>query len=279
MHRARSIGLAPALRKSLTQFRRLTAQTARRPTPDRVHDLRVVTRRVRAILWLVPRSERSRGIRRARRDLQRLATILGEQRKYDVALEDAERYNRPTRAIERKLSAARRKVIRAVRHKDRRRYARHLERALDDFSALQEAGFAPRIAELAARLGAAMRQPPKTNAARHRLRINVKKARYLLEAARRPAARLERLQDHLGRWHDLMVLSTVTGRRVNVTAACARERRLADRCLRPALHEALRELSRLTTPRDRERRASLQSLQLRSGGPVRRTTTAAGRFP
>lgn len=249
VRRRPSIRLASALRENLRRFRGLAQQTVRDPTPDRVHDLRVVTRRIRAGFWLIPTAHRTRAIRRSRRELQRLASTLGQQRKYDVALDDATRYRCPARAIAQRRHIARRRVVRALRDKDQRRYARHLERAIEDVPARTWL-FASRISELARRLHVAMRHPPRTDAARHLLRIRVKKARYLLEAARRPAARLERLQDHLGRWHDLTVLSGLTRRGKPVVAARAREWRLAERCLRPALRQATHELSGLIAARD-----------------------------
>jgi len=247
VHRVARRRLVSTLRDNLDRFRKLADETARDPTPDRVHDLRVVTRRIRADFWLVPRPHRSRAIRRARRDLEHLAAILGEQRKYDVAMGDAARYGSQTRRIEQRLQVAQRKVSRALGDKDRRRCARRLTRAISDLNELDNAVLGSRVPRLARRLEVARHCPPKTNAARHRLRIDVKRARYLLEATRRPAAHLERLQDHLGRWHDLMLLLKVAGRRKAVTAACAREWRLAKRCLQPALRQAMRELLLLVT--------------------------------
>jgi CHAD domain-containing protein len=246
VHRSnRPIDLAETLRGGVRRFCQLVRQTAHHPTTDHVHDLRVLTRKLRADLWLVPTSARSRAIRRARHDLQRLAAVLGRQRECDVALEDAVGFGRDRNVIERRLGEARQQVIRCLRPKKRTRYIKHLQHATRDVSSLDTHVVLSQVRHLQDRLQRAMNHPPTTNRARHRLRINVKKARYMLEATRRPVTSLVKLQDHLGRWHDLMVLSSVAGRTSRVTRARIREWMIARRLVRPALRQAIHSLSDL----------------------------------
>ena len=246
MHRSyRTIDLASTLRAGVRRFCQLVRQTAHHPTQDHVHDLRVLTRRLRADLWLVPTSARSRAIRRARHDLQRLGTVLGTQREGDVALEDAVGFGRDRGVIERRLGAARGQVIRSLRPKKRMRYINHLQRAARDVSSVDTHVVLSQVRRLQDRLQRAIEHPPTTNRARHRLRISVKKARYVLEATNCPVTPLVKLQDHLGRWHDFMVLSSVAGRTSQITRARNREWMMARRLVRPALRQAIHSLSAL----------------------------------
>jgi CHAD domain-containing protein len=241
----RTIDIAAVLRADLEQFRQTARLATRRPTADRVHDARVATRRLRADLWLIPKPRRTRVMRKARRDLEVLAAVLGEQRKYDVALEDAKRLDRPTRAIKEHRIVARRAVVKLLRSDIARRCQRRIRRSIRDAAALPPAALDVRIHVLCERLERARRRPPRTNTGRHRLRIDVKKARYLLDAGRHPLGGLATLQDRLGRWHDLMVFSELSGRHRDVIAACRREWRMAERHLEPALRRAIPRLRSL----------------------------------
>jgi CHAD domain-containing protein len=252
-----TVDLAGVLEAGSRRLKTLAKQTAHAPTADHVHDLRVVTRRLRADFWVIPPQRRSTAVRRARRDLERLGEILGEQRKYDVALADAHRFHAPTTRIRRRLDAARRHVVAALRRGRRRTHLRHLRRAVRDARRLDPAVIRLGIARLRRRLAHALQRPPARNQTRHRLRINVKRARYLLEAAGRPVAPLVTLQDALGRWHDLMVLAEISGRTAGLAEARADAWRKAERQLRPGLRSAIRGLTALIeiTPVVRHRRS------------------------
>jgi CHAD domain-containing protein len=133
------------------------------------------------------------------------------------------------------------------------RYMSHLRRAARDVSSVDTHVVLSQVRRLQNRLQRALNHPPTTNRARHRLRINVKKARYVLEATGRPVTPLVKLQDHLGRWHDLMVLSSVAGPTSQVTEALNREWMIARRLVRPALRQAIRSLPDLRQPPSRRR--------------------------
>jgi CHAD domain-containing protein len=132
-----------------------------------------------------------------------------------------------------------------LRPKKRIRSINHLQRAARDVSSLDTHVVLSQVRRLRDRLQRAIVHPPTTNRARHLLRINVKKARYVLEATGRPVTPLVKLQDHLGRWHDLMVLSSVAGRTSQVTRARNREWMIARRLVRPALRRAIHSLADL----------------------------------
>jgi CHAD domain-containing protein len=242
--------LTRALRRDAKRFKTLAKKTARHPTPDHVHDLRVVTRRLRAELWLTPPRYRTDAIRECRRDLRQMARVLGEQRKYDVALEDARRFDRRTRRIEKRLAATRAGVDTILRAKRRKQCLVHLKQAIGDAGRIPSRAFRPRIEALRHRLERSERRHPTSTPARHRLRIDVKKARYVLEAMRSDVPGLVSLQDHLGRWHDLMVLSTLTGHPRAVVTAHRAEWRRVEVKLDATLRRMIRALAALS-PADR----------------------------
>jgi CHAD domain-containing protein len=239
------MSLESSLTRELEKFEALSRKACRDPTPDRVHDLRVVTRKLRSDFSLVPKGDRTRAIRKSRDDLSLLAEVLGEQRKYDVALEDAARFKQGTRKIEKRLKTARTNVVAVLKSDKRERYVAHLRKAIQDCGQLSPRLFAPRIARLQRSLVKTMRHPPRSDPARHRLRIAIKKARYILEAFDHDIAGLNALQEHLGRWHDLMVLAAMSGHPKELVDARERQWRLAEKDLHATLPQTVRALSRL----------------------------------
>ncbi len=239
------MSLTKSLQKSSKHFGGMMKKTFRKPTAGHVHDLRVLTRRLRTDFWLVPKAERTKDIRKVRRELERLAKVLGEQRKYDVAQEDAAHYMVGTKEIKHRLHEARASVRKALIPKRRKSCIAHLKRAIRDTNGIAVSSFVPRIASLRSQLVRSAEHPPRDRAARHLLRIRVKKARYLLEAFSHEIPKLNSLQEHMGRWHDLMVLSDLAGQPKKVIEAGRREWLAAERGLQSTLSQTDRVLASL----------------------------------
>lgn len=239
------MNIEPSLIEQARRFRRLSKQTFRNPNSEHVHDLRVVTRRLRTDFWLIPKADRTRCIRKSRDELRHLARVLGAQRKYDVALQDATHFLVNSEKIERRLKASRKGVLASLQPKKRKRYSAHLKRAVYKAAQIPGLSLGPQIEVLARGFAFALRTPPKRNTAIHRLRIELKKARYLLEAFGHRVPEIVKLQDHLGRWHDLMVLSGLCGHPPNVVAAQKSELRRAERILKDSLIKTNLALSSL----------------------------------
>jgi CHAD domain-containing protein len=223
------------------RFARLAKKTCKEAKPADVHHLRALTRRLRTHLWVIPKTEQCKPILKARRDLKCLAQVLGEQRTYDVALEDAPLYGRKTMALREKRKAARKSVRKAL--KKRKHYEKEIHKALKEANRLSALSFLPKIEELQHQLKHSIQNPPKTSPARHRLRIAVKKARYLLENFHNALPPLKTLQDHLGRWNDLRVLSILTGHPRNLIRDREEEWQEATRILPGVLKKTDRKLA------------------------------------
>lgn len=254
------MNIEASLKDGMKKFKSLSKAASKNPDQNHVHDLRVITRRLRADFWLIPRAKRTGTIRKARSDLRKLTSVLGVQRKYDVALEDARVFERKTKPIKRQLRSAKKDVLKALRFGRVRRYMVHLKQAAKDIDRISPSAFAPRIDSLCRRLERAMHRPPKTVAARHHLRIEVKKARYLLEALNHELPQLTKLQDNLGRWHDLMVLSGLSGHPKDLVEAHRKQWQLVEPSLGPVLQQATRALSKLAADLRSSSRDSDRSL-------------------
>src|SRR5678816_1083789 len=146
-------------------------------------------------------------------DLRSIGEALGERRMWDIALGDAEHYGADTSEIEKERRRAHATMRRALRHARVHKLVTSLHKLEREIPGLMLEKLLPWLRdyewELAYRLG----QPPKAPTERHELRIQAKKARYVLECLGRRAPSIEKLQDHLGREHDLHVLQQLIGRK------------------------------------------------------------------
>jgi CHAD domain-containing protein len=211
----------------------LVAKVLGERTPEAVHDLRVLTRRVQQTLTALFAGSRYHRLRLINRTLRRSRRALGEWRNYDVVLERLARKRRQTRSAEKQRAWA--LVIDSVRqhrqHEMRRARRRLVRLDLfdlnDEVEALLEAhsgisgggaGATPREIVAAARaswqtaLSRAFEERRPENV--HAFRIETKRLRYRIELVRdlgvqdtaEPLKWLASLQEALGGWHDRLEL-------------------------------------------------------------------------
>lgn len=221
-------------------FKRLAS--SRELSVDDVHQLRVATRRLRAALSVL-RHGRDRGrFGRAQRELRSFGRALGACRSLDIAIRDARVYHVDTARLEKRRAragAALRRALKPARVNALVTDLRRVEKVLDSVAFERVSAWIESLEwDVAYRLAS----PPRTADARHELRIELKKVRYVIESLGRRSAALPKLQDQLGREHDLIVLQSLVGR---VPGAARDERRARARAralIRPALISALRNL-------------------------------------
>jgi CHAD domain-containing protein len=91
-------------------------------------------------------------------------------------------------------------------------------------------------------LRAALKAAPRGKEELHRLRLEAKKMRYVLDALSLRGAVLRELQGHLGRAHDLEVLQQLLGDHPGAARDEARARDAALRVMRSAVARAEGEL-------------------------------------
>ena len=235
---------------------RLAPRVRAKLRPSDVHDLRVLTRRLRAMIWVARRLSSPSACGKLRRVLRRWGQVLGEQRMLDVALEDAARYGLPAgtlaarraasgRLLRQELTAGRCRELAALLRKAARKLARRTPGREPRVPGARAArGLAADLARRRKDLRAALIAAPRGKEDLHRLRIEAKKMRYVLDALSLRGAVLKQLQAHLGRVHDLEVLRQLLGGHPDVARDEARARDAALRVMRAAVARAERELAK-----------------------------------
>ena len=197
-----------------------------------LHQCRVATRRLRELLPLCDAELTTRAAARARKRVRRLGGALGAVRELDVALDLVDELERAGRA---KPAAANRlrQRVREERERQRermrvrlkpaglRKVAREVAEVLKAIGMLDATDawalvLAERLGERADRLREAVAEagPLYVSERVHEVRIAAKKLRYALEVASETGeaetseavARLKKVQDTLGRLHDIEIL-------------------------------------------------------------------------
>jgi len=215
---------------------------ARRGDPDDVHRARVATRRLREMLPVALHAAGACAGGRIAREVRRITRALGPVRELDVALREcaleAGSRAQPSASelVMRHLEDERERRVRTMRVRlagvDRKALDQRLRALADECAALPgmperharrtagradwRTGLATRLRSRATRLAETLQRVGTiyAPAAIHDVRIAAKKLRYTIELAHAAAAvpcrseiaALRRLQDILGRLHDLQVL-------------------------------------------------------------------------
>ena len=236
--------LAGRIRRQALTLGRLACRLRRRLDPACIHDLRVLTRRLRAAVWLGRALAPEKPFDPARRLLRKLGRCLGARRALDVAASDAVAHGLNPARLEPLRAAAGKAVERRLSPVRQRRVLAALETAA---RALRHAGDAPdRLARAldrhARRLGVALARAGRSHAALHRLRIQAKKVRYVLEALGRDGDFLRPLQRRIGRAHDLDVMQSLLGAHPRAAGSAHRARKAARRMMHGVVRRALARL-------------------------------------
>ncbi|MFL5813667.1 MAG: CHAD domain-containing protein [Bdellovibrionia bacterium] len=197
------------MRKS---FSHLATRVKKRSDPDDLHDLRVLTRRMRAVVWLSRHATSGPRLKKLRGVLSELGHALGERRTQDVLERDAAHYGLEIKARPRS------KAIKVLKSKNLETVEQMMVDAESELQRLQTKGLRPAVAELIVRLELLQRSLPKSDQEWHRLRIEVKKIRYASELLGLDTSEIKKLQDLLGKGHDLGVLMDESGHQPRIAA-------------------------------------------------------------
>lgn len=226
-----AVGLAALLAKRWKACGKALRRARRIPSAVAVHDLRVEIRRLLSVLRLVAAAAPDAPQKRLRRTLKRRLKALSRLRDIHVQLglmAAAARRDPSSRAFSEVLEQERRHLTKRVAHRLRRTDGGRLDRRLARLRRAVEA--ATRTPRRARRADEAMREAAACAQARvarlrgradparldslHRLRVALKKSRYMSEALARlhpgaaggGIAAMRAQQRLLGRIHDLDVL-------------------------------------------------------------------------
>lgn len=192
-------------------FRRLAFLTARSSSKDHVHDLRVCSRRLRAMLWILKKDNSYYTDTCLLQDLKTLTNLLGEQRELDIAIEDGRAYRLPVTGLLRSRHKTQRALQRGLHKIEREKILAEIQQVKNFLHASRSLRFEPALRKLdqeTRHWKNGKLRPGKL----HEFRISTKRIRYALEAFGLPVKPLQKLQDHLGDAHDLEILSEVLGK-------------------------------------------------------------------
>lgn len=204
-----------------------------------MHRLRVLARRLRTLLRILKPVKGAAPARNASRRLRRLGRALGERRIWDVAFAGMPGLVRQPARFEPKRSAASRRLSRELKRLDLEALMGELRQASRSLRAAPSSIVAERAAKLRRALERCEGRAPRPVDARHALRLDLKKARYLLEACGVDAPRARALQALLGREHDLYMLQALAGRNRRVKQREAQSRAATDAAAGRALRETV----------------------------------------
>lgn len=235
------------LSKDASQLERLIAKTRKSPKPDNVHDLRVQTRRSRARLWLLKDALPGKQLKPIRKELKQIGRALGERRKWDVAKEDAQHYGLALKGKQREQKDANKSLKRVLGGCKKKNLKQNFEKIAQlAEEKVSKSDLERRVNGLKKYLEKNIRRIPESAESRHALRIQVKKARYLLENFHCPTEGLKKLQDCLGREHDLETLEKlIRGTSADIQRDKANAKRRANAILVTTLRAAVRDLAKI----------------------------------
>lgn len=185
-------------RKQVDKFEDLSKKTFNNPTFDNVHDLRVNLRRISIVLWLMDFTDRHK-------DLKHLKKVLGKQRDLDVIIKNARRFSLDSNQLEKKLSVARKRTVRALTKTHRCKIISYLTKLINDLSDKSFDQVEKKIFNLKCSMNYWSCHTLNNNEL-HNFRLSLKKTRYAFESVGKAVSRLKKLQDCLGEAHDLEVL-------------------------------------------------------------------------
>lgn len=232
------------LREQIKVFRHHFQAQGRRLSVEGVHQLRVSTRRLHATLDLLEEN----GIRLSPQmtaSLKLLRQSLGERRQWDVARKGARKYHLKEKNLIKDQEAAGVLLQDALKNPGVKALPEELavlNKQLKHKNIEIQKSSLKRIRKNLKAWLASKKLSPKEL---HKLRIETKKIRYAFESLGLPTDKLEVLQDHLGKSHDLMVLSEYFDAPKDVKKDEKRERKKAKKQIRPALRSSLEVLKSL----------------------------------
>jgi CHAD domain-containing protein len=233
---ARSPDLAALLKRQTRRLESLLDKPRKAASGKRLHQLRVLTRKIRALLWLAWGEKAPKAPARLEWLLDRLARRLGKLRTLEVALLDAKRFHLKLPKIKEQLKRDRKNLrLRSATQQRLESLARESRRDLKRHP--PSLGLLRRRVLGLSRALLAAPNPAKRDL--HPIRIELKRLRYALEALGLAEGKLPLLLAALGELHDLEALEKMAG----PNEALIRQQKALAQKVRDSLAPSLRELA------------------------------------
>lgn len=192
------------------RFNEIGEKKTSRLDADEVHDLRVCTRRARAVLQLVNQVSSKKIFRTAYKSMKKVGAVFGNRRTLEVAFEGAVKYNMDGSELRNQIKASKKKIGRFFTKKQKKEISDLLEKSSKKLKKVHhfEGVLKNFIDEGEKWLTARLQSKDDF----HQLRIEVKQMRYLLEVFGYKIPSLVKLQEYLGDAHDLEQLQRLLGK-------------------------------------------------------------------
>lgn len=207
------------------------------------HQLRVLTRRLQAVLKLIESVISPKKYKKVLSNLKRLENGLGALRKLDVAKKDARENKMNTRILIPLRKAAEKEVKSSISYRHRKKVFKGMSQikgCLDD-SPLFHVN--KPILKLRDKITLWSKQKELSKKELHRLRILIKKTRYTLEVLNLPCHKLKLFQDDLGRIHDFETLGRIFANHKQTNMKTRKLQKKVNRVKDEVLKFALSQLS------------------------------------
>jgi CHAD domain-containing protein len=231
------------LRIQIRAFEGLIKKIHQSPSIERVHKLRVTARRILTVLWLLKTDPDIINFRKLSRSLRQLVKKLGKLRELDVAIQDSATYGLTIKHLEKRRRKSGRDMQRYLVVRRRSKLRSELNIMARKVSGLSNINLTISNRKLSGQVKFWLRGSMVSERDLHEFRTFIKKFRYVMEATGRSISSLPKLQDLLGKSHDLEVLQQFQGknRRIDRDKVLVRNKlRLAEKRI---LHSMALKLS------------------------------------
>jgi len=231
-------------KQEVRHFANLLGRVSCKQKIEDVHQLRVSGRRLRALLWVLQNQNRITESKALKKSLKKLGRKLGDRRQLDVALKDARHFHLKTKKIKQLKKSRGDKLAKFIKNGEPERVLLDLRDLATHLSVKTKSNQIIKN-QLRKDLEPWLHSRPKSRLDFHHLRIDAKKVRYVFEALNIPSQNLEKLQDKLGKFHDLQVLKGYTKKNKAIKRAEKKTLKKANKLIRPALESSVEVLKTL----------------------------------
>ncbi len=214
----------------IDEFCTLMQSTARLLDEKSIHDLRVSTRKLRMLLWIIKNGTPLKIPKALEHRLKSLGHALGRRRQIDVLIHDAEHYGFSARLHEQSRKSETLALKRWLSAHSQNQTIKSLHQVRQELVTQSEVHQKRVLKKAFKKLNLARSHFPRTPEKIHQLRIQAKKARYILEGFKKPCRPLKTLQEQLGRFHDLEVLKSTLGPSKRMTCVIKDQKHLLKSC-------------------------------------------------
>ena len=225
-----------------SKFHQQSANTLRTPSPNNVHQLRVTLRRLFTVFWLAERASENISLTGLIEPFSHLSHDLGQLREIDVAIIDAKEFHLNPGPLKNKRKQLLKKILIDLKMNHRRELFGFLQQVHGQMSRNSELDIKPGNRVLGKKSKAWSHKGVQKGESLHQLRLFVKKTRFALEISKKSTKPVRKLQNVLGRGHDLRVLEELLGKNPKIRTQRKKFLNKARKLLKPSLKFARGEL-------------------------------------